>query len=608
MPADAVTGAERAPRRARYLIPTDIPRRGEFLAACAVLIVVAHLIFAQLTILLALAFHGVTKVSRWRSTWLAVPAAVGLLWTLAIGPAAAIADFTRGPASVTAYLGGIGGHPGRLMHLGAGFSGLGHWLPQQLPIALIAGAAEAAVAAWLSWLHTDEQNLPTPRPGLVVAARRTASTRAVRAGGVVTKDGGCLGVTAVSGSRAALSWREAAGGVLITGAPGSGASTTSFQLVHAAIRRRKPVIAVDPSGDPDLAADLAGVCAAAGAPLYVFGTQAGACYEPFRSGDPATRAALVLGMIDWGGTPDHYRRSCTAYINDVFELIDAAPGDPRVPALDEVIHLLSPQALQARMDYVPAYHSRRKALTERVRVSVSLAAADHQVTSAVAGQLNELRASPLGRRLRRSGIEAGVQIDLGRVVRERAVALFSLGGADLSLGRAGRAQAPARAAAMIACLVGQDVLAAGAELRRIGVDGDGLVWFGECGWMPPELLAELIGSGAGTGLPVLLTTASVGVAGELAGRVGALVIHRMTEPAGFPAAGPALSAVAALSAEQAGRLDPGEFMLVVDGAQRRPVTLGKTVNARIPQLSAPRPRSAMLARLAPGTRATEEAT
>jgi hypothetical protein len=195
------------------------------------------------------------------------------------------------------------------------------------------------------------------------------------------------------------------------------------------------------------------------------------------------------------------------------------------------------------------------------------------------------------------------------------VALFSLGPADraqVSLGASHRApvagvsglgqEGQRQAAAMIACLVGQDVLAAGAELRRIGVDGDGLVWFGECGWMPPELLAELIARGADTGLPALLTTASAGAAGELAGRVGALVIHRMPERAGFPAAVPAVLA------EQAGSLGPGEFMLVVDGARPRPVTLGKTVSARIPHLSAPRPRSAALAPFAPGSRATEEAT
>jgi hypothetical protein len=42
------------PRRARYLIPRGLPRRGEIVAVCAVLIVLAHVVFAQLTIVLAI--------------------------------------------------------------------------------------------------------------------------------------------------------------------------------------------------------------------------------------------------------------------------------------------------------------------------------------------------------------------------------------------------------------------------------------------------------------------------------------------------------------------------------------------------------------------------
>ena len=45
----------------------------------------------------------------------------------------------------------------------------------------------------------------------------------------------------------------------------------SFQLVHAAVRRRKPVFVLDVTADPALPGRLAAVCAAAGAPLQVFG-------------------------------------------------------------------------------------------------------------------------------------------------------------------------------------------------------------------------------------------------------------------------------------------------------------------------------------------------
>src|SRR5579872_5496701 len=97
MPAEVVPGTGSMPRRARHLIPTQLPRRGEVVAAFAVLVLVAHLLLAQLTLVLAIVFAAMSKTTRWRLWWLAAPAAAGLTWTLAIGPRAAAAGFTAGP-------------------------------------------------------------------------------------------------------------------------------------------------------------------------------------------------------------------------------------------------------------------------------------------------------------------------------------------------------------------------------------------------------------------------------------------------------------------------------------------------------------------------------
>ncbi len=623
MPADTVTAAERVPRPGRYLIPGDTPRRGELLAVCAVLAVAAHLLFAQLTLVLAVVFVAVTRLSRWRPQWLALPAAVGVLWVLAAGPAPAAAGFAAGPAKIAAYLGGIGQHPGRLAHLGAAYAGIGSWLPRQFPLALIAAAAEAAIAAWLSWLHTDEWNLPGYRPGLVTFARRAYLTRFVSAGGVVTRDGACLGLDAATGRRSAVSWAESEGGVLCAGSPGSGATTTSFQLVHAAIRRRKPVIAVNLDGSRKLAESFGAVCAATRTPLHVFPADAAAYYDPLRTGEPARRTSLVMGMVDWAGTADPYRRSCAAYLTDLFAIADAAPGDPRTAMLDEVVHLLSPAALRARMDQVPRYHPRRQALGERAKVSATLLAADPRITATLTEQLNELRASPLGRWLTPA---PGPRVDLGRVVRERAVVLFSIDG-----------PLHGRAAVTMASLVARDVLAVCAELRRIGVPGDGLVWFDQCGRLAPATLGELVTRGAAAGLPAVLTTTSPDQVQALADQANVLVLHRLTDPAAAerfagltgeklaPAGSADLAAAAGsqvrskatagvgpkaaagnspagqadtagqlsqlgpfgllrkpvVPAQSLSRLANGEHVLIVRRPQRRLVTLGLTVQARI---------------------------
>src|SRR5262249_17323584 len=76
------------------------------------------------------------------------------------------------------------------------------------------------------------------------------------------------------------------GGVLVTGAVAQETTVTSLQVVHAALRRRKPVIAVDLSGDAAVAGAVAAACRATGTPLQVFGIEEGH-YEPFRPADPA---------------------------------------------------------------------------------------------------------------------------------------------------------------------------------------------------------------------------------------------------------------------------------------------------------------------------------
>ena len=556
MSARVATQAEQMPRRARYLVPKGLPRRGEFLAACVVVVVLAHVLFAQLTIVLAVVFALTTRATRWRLSWLLVPVVTGVAWTLAAGPRAAAAGFADGPAKVAAYLGASGHQLGHVLHFTGAFGGIGSWLPRQLPLAIVTGAAEAAIIGWLSWLHTDEISMRPARPGLLVAVRRAAIRRAIRAGGVVTRDGSCLGVAAGSGSRITLSWPETAGGVSVCGSAEQDVLGTSFQLVHAAVRRRKPVVAVDLTGDRALPGRLAAVCAAAGAPLRVFGE--GACYEPFRHGDPGQRASLITAMVSWDGPGSHYRRSCVAYLQDVFELIDAAPGDPRVPVLDEVIHLLNPTAMRARMEHVPASYPRREMLAERTRVSVSQLHADPATTAALARQLRELKASESGRWLRPAGPAPAAEIDLGQTVTDRGVVLFRLGGSP----------SPA-VSAMLTRLVCQDLLTAGAALRGIGVGGDGIVWLAECGSMPRSSVTELIARGPGAGLPVLAATTSAPAAAELAELTNVVVAHRMEDQV-TPGSLDGLSALRA-----------GEFLLMVKNP-RRLVPRAAFVRARIP--------------------------
>lgn len=573
MPASVTAAAERDPRRTRLPGPGDAPRRRELAASLALAGLLAHLLLAQLTLLLTIALNLTGRAARWRPLWLAGPAAAGLLWVLAIGPGRALAGFTDGPHQVLRYLAGAAGQPARVLHLTRAFAGIGRWLPRQAPIALILAPAEVAMAGWLRGRRAGGRALPPPRPGLIVAVRRLCTVAWVRSGGVVTRTGACLGPDWRTGRPAGMSWRTAEGGVLVTGAAVTEVAEASFQLVHAAIRRRKPVLVVDRSGLDGLAGALASVCADTGAPLHVFGPAGQGCYEPLRGGDPARKAALVMGMIDWSPVADHARRTCGAYLNDLFAVAAAAPGDPRVPVLDDVAALLSPAALRARMRQVPPYHPRRVPLGERVKVSVSLLEADPATASFLAGELTGLRASALGRWLRPApGASAGgpvgpAQISLSAVIRERAVAFFPL---DQS--RHGRF------AQMIANLVALDTAAVFAESRRRGVDGDGLAWFGGADAIAAAALVPLLAVGAQAGLATVLSTVSTEAAGQLAALANVLVIRG---PAGASPAGADPAATVLAGTTLAGTVLAGdEFALVIRSPDQQ-VAQGRFVAGRL---------------------------
>jgi len=609
MPASAPTSPQRARPRARYLIPLQAPRRAELVATLATAAVLLHVVLAQLTLLMLIAFHAISRLSRWRPQWLLVPAGAGLVWALAIGPGAAAAHLAAGPRKVLAYFAGVGGHPGRILHPAGAFAGLTHWLPGQLPLALVLAAIEAAGLWWLDWLHADPRMTGEPRAGLLVAVRRRWSAALIRSGGVVTREGGCVGVDAATGRPAAISWQEAEGGVLCTwpGGPGAtgrgagadgepdgtGLAETCFLLALAGIRRRKPVIVIDLTGSGWLTDSLVTACAAAGAPLRCFGAAGPGYYEPVRGGDPAEAAALVTGMINWTGTADQHRRTCAAYLTDAFAVLAAAPADPRLPVLDDLTGLLNPAALRARLSRVPAHHPRRAVLTDRAGVSVQQAAADPAALSAAADQLPRLRASALGHWLAPAGSAAGsARISLGQAVRDRAATAFSLDRA-----------VHGRSACMIAHLAAHDLMAVCAELGRMGVPGDALAWIHGCEAVDHRVLTDLIAAGAGAGIGVLLSTTSAAAAERLAGKVNVVLARGPADPAvaarfadlawpstgGRPAgtaggaAGPAPDyplnlddsrpAVAAALCTASG----SEFALLVNGPRRRVLPLCRSV-------------------------------
>jgi hypothetical protein len=140
--------------------------------------------------------------------------------------------------------------------------------------------------------------MPAARPGLIGIWHRRRATASLRAGRVLTRDGVRLGVGPATGQAAVLCWRDAGGGVLVTGAAAPAVLAPGLLLAGAAIRRRKPVVVVDLTGDRDLPGALAARCGAARAPLHVFGVAGGPRYEP--QVRPGAEQQAALAAVPWG--------------------------------------------------------------------------------------------------------------------------------------------------------------------------------------------------------------------------------------------------------------------------------------------------------------------
>ena len=134
---------------------------------------------------------------------------------------------------------------------------------------------------------------------------------------------------------------------------------------------------------------------------------------------------------------------------------------------------------------------------------------DPSADPAVAGALSG------GLRGHRNQVAARRAADgLGRVVRERSAALLRVGSPEVA----------ERACAAVGALA--------ADLRRIGVDGDGLIWIPGCDSLPAAALVPLISGGARRAAGAADHDIGRLAARELAGLVGVVLVHRLADPAG----------------------------------------------------------------------------
>jgi hypothetical protein len=523
-----------------------------------------QLAVAPVTLGLAAAFVVIGRVSRWRPLWLIMPAIAGFGWAAGAGAGRAVAGYLLVGSRLVRTLTEPAPLPAHLARLALLASSWRHALPVQLPIALIVAAAQARLTVRLA---AGERF----RPGLMVAARRACVRAALRRGQVATPDGCCVGLIPDSGRRAAVSWEEARGGVLITGRDLASVTSTGLELAVAAIQHRKTVIIADlaasAAGDSSpceaLAPSVGAACTRLRAPLAILDPDRGH-YDPFGRAGPEGAARLVSAMIDWIGIGPDQRRGCERVLREAVQLVSAGrtpPGDPHAATLDEVARLLRPAGLLA----APT------------------------AAASVAGQLGDLRASALGARLSRPAPAAGDAIDLERAVARRECVLFSLD-----------RHAHGLPGAMVARLVLADLVRVVADRAALRAPADCLALVNGCEPGDLEHVAALLVTGPAAGSVIVVCTSAGAVARHLSGMVNVVAVRgqpprggatQVTSPAGAGAASAPPTADAATSANTANTA-AGEILFSQSEGLEMPVTAlpPQRSGELILRVRAPRPR------------------
>jgi helicase HerA-like protein/type IV secretory system conjugative DNA transfer VirD4/TraG family protein len=287
-------------------------------------------------------------------------------------------------------------------------------------VGLVAGASAAgAIAIGISWERHGmerrgiEAQQERERRGPWSVLRALVEVRGARLA-LVKEDRLALGSTPSRGVRTIpFGSRQGVRG-LIVGAPGTGKTVSMASIAAAYADQGKPVVCVDPKGDPSLAAALAASAVSSGASFLEWSHEGPAIYNPLARGDATEIADKALAGETW--TEPHYLRQAQRYLG--WEL----------RAMQEAHILITPLSVATHMD-ANALEALSDRCTEQVAAGLrryldSLSTRQRAELGGVRDRLAVLAESRLGRWLDPAAGEE--VIDLGRAWRKSCILYFRL--------------------------------------------------------------------------------------------------------------------------------------------------------------------------------------
>ncbi len=339
------------------------------------------------------------------------------------------------------------------------------------------------------------------------------------------------------GKAVVLEDRQLAAHGLIVGASGAGKSTSLLALLSDAVKRGRPVIAIDMKGSPAFAHTLSEAAGSAGRRLQVWSPDGPALWNPLRHGNATELKDKLVSTERF--TEPHYQRAAERYVQLALQVLQES--HPERPAtFAEVVAAMEPRRL--------AGLCRQLAPSRALAVEEYLSGLTSDQQSAIRGlgtRLAIVSESHTGRFLEpgvpgaehsaaapchaRAGAES--EIDLRRALEGDDVVLFSLNSSVYG-----------KLAAQLGTLAIQDlVTATGHRLEHVAA-GDrpqALVGIDEFSALGADNVISLLARGRESRVSVLLATqeladldrAAHGFRDQVLGVTAVKIVHRQDVPA-----------------------------------------------------------------------------
>jgi hypothetical protein len=374
-------------------------------------------------------------------------------------------------------------------HIGA----FGHLIWTNLPAGLaVGGAAAAGMVFWR--LRERRKERTRTRPTFIAWMRLRRNTRRVAIGRGAPTRAIDLGVNPMTGQRVAIEEIRISSHVLIPGGSGAGKTVSAMRLLHDGIRNGSPAVVVDLKASPTVATELEALAAHYNRPFYRWSLNGPTYYDPLGSGDATRRRDLAIESMSF--TEPLYKAIAQDYLHLAFDVMDLVrPADPARSTLADLVGVLSPRAMQARIapyaDQLPDQWRRIQAITADAEATQrsgirGLAARLSTIVHSVAGPW--LGTPP----------EGGVVLDLRRALQECAIVYFELDSATYE-----------GLAATVAGLVIQDLKTLSGEMRRANNVNPAYVFIDEFAAVESTNVLGLLNKARDSLMPVTLATQSL---------------------------------------------------------------------------------------------------